>query len=150
MDLHRTLNAIVSFRLNVPQVIGFWIFPTAVCMHLSPLLIRFARLPFLALHDSPYCSPSFSNNFPFIFFQSYKDNGAKLRRMKDVARTDEVVEIKDGIEFCDHMVETLSDEIVSLRSMSFIDYIPLQSFVILNISPVLQRVFSVFTAFFGN
>jgi len=47
--------------------------------------------------------------------ESYKDNGVKLRRMKDIARIEEVEEIKDGIEFCDHMVETLQDEIVVLR-----------------------------------
>ena len=37
--------------------------------------------------------------------------------MKDIARIEEVEEIKDGIEFCDHMMETLQDEILSLRSM---------------------------------
>ena len=52
-----------------------------------------------------------------IFFQSYEENSGKLRRLKDIARPDEVAEIKDGIEFCDHMVETLLDEIASLKSM---------------------------------
>lgn len=40
--------------------------------------------------------------------------------MKDVAKADELAEIKDGIEFCDNMVETLLDETAALKSM--LDY----------------------------
>ena len=38
--------------------------------------------------------------------------------MKDVATVDELVEIRDGIEFCDNMVETLLEEMSTLRSQS--------------------------------
>ena len=45
----------------------------------------------------------------------YLDNCDKLRRMQDVAVIEELPEIRDNIEFCENMVDTLQVELNGLR-----------------------------------
>lgn len=48
----------------------------------------------------------------------YLDNCEQLRRMQDVAVIEELPEIRDSIEFCENMVDTLQDELNGLKGSS--------------------------------
>ena len=45
----------------------------------------------------------------------YLDNCEQLRRMQDVSVVEDLPEIRDNIEFCENMVDTLQDELNGLR-----------------------------------
>lgn len=47
--------------------------------------------------------------------ETYLDNCEQLRRMQDVSVIEELPEIRDNIEFCENMVDTLQDELNGLR-----------------------------------
>ena len=47
--------------------------------------------------------------------EMYLDNCDKLRRMQDVSVIEDLPEIRDNIEFCENMVDTLQDELNGLR-----------------------------------
>ena len=47
------------------------------------------------------------------------DNCEQLRLMQDVAIVEELPEIRDSIEFCENMVDTLQEELNGLRGISF-------------------------------
>ena len=47
----------------------------------------------------------------------YLDNCEQLRRMQDVSVVEELPEIRDNIEFCENMVDTLQDELNGLRGI---------------------------------
>jgi len=49
----------------------------------------------------------------------YLDNCEQLRLMQDVAIVEELPEIRDSIEFCENMVDTLQDELNGLKSRRF-------------------------------
>ncbi|XP_066928648.1 dynamin-binding protein-like [Clytia hemisphaerica] len=48
--------------------------------------------------------------------EMYLDNCEQLRLMQDVAIVEELPEIRDSIEFCENMVDTLQDELNGLRA----------------------------------
>ena len=47
------------------------------------------------------------------------DNCEQLRLMQDAAIVEELPEIRDSIEFCENMVDTLQEELNGLRGISF-------------------------------
>ena len=53
--------------------------------------------------------------FSLVFIESYQENSEKLHRLQEFATVEELTEIRDGIEFCDNMVETLQEEMRSLK-----------------------------------
>ena len=89
----------------------------------TPSLLVFCKCPYRKNHWSSVLieivkisyGQCFWNPLRSFGFQSYKDNCAKLHRMKNIAKNEEIAEIKDGIEFCENMVETLSEEMAVLQ-----------------------------------
>ena len=45
------------------------------------------------------------------------DNCEQLRLMQDVAIVEELPEIRDSIEYCENMIDTLQEELNGLRGM---------------------------------
>ena len=46
----------------------------------------------------------------------YLDNCEQLRLMQDISLAEDLPEIRDSIEFCENMVDTLQSELTGLKS----------------------------------